>query len=81
MMLLAGAIGALCTTSGIFLSYGLADVFGASVPPGPLVILEAILLYAVSAALRRARSTPSEAPEQAEDSDAANAPPAGARGG
>jgi len=55
MMLLAIAIGALCTTSGLFLAYGLSTRFDLQIPTGPLVILIAVLLYAVSSSLHAAR--------------------------
>ncbi|PIQ81931.1 MAG: hypothetical protein COV76_06430 [Candidatus Omnitrophica bacterium CG11_big_fil_rev_8_21_14_0_20_64_10] len=53
MMALACGFGALCTTAGLFLAYGLSARFGLNVPTGPLIILLAVGLYAVSAAFRR----------------------------
>lgn len=58
MMVLASVIGASCTTLGVFGSYALADVFGLSVPSGPLIILLTVSAYACSRllfALRRGR--------------------------
>jgi len=56
MMVVAVALCAVSTVGGLFLSYGLSDVFGISAPPGPLVILLAAALYVVSTALQAARS-------------------------
>ena len=58
MMWLATGLCALSTVGGIFLSYGLSDAFDVSVPPGPLVILLATAIYAVSAVVRRLRGEP-----------------------
>ncbi len=55
MMILAVGVCAGCTVSGLFLSYGLADAFEISLPPGPLIVLVAALLYVVSAGLQRFR--------------------------
>jgi zinc transport system permease protein len=55
MMGVAAAVAAACTTAGLFLSYGLADAFALSVPPGPLIILLAVAGYGISDALRGAR--------------------------
>lgn len=55
MMSVAVGVCALCIVVGLFLSYGLADVFGVSVPPGPLIVLLAVSLYGASAGLRVAR--------------------------
>lgn len=55
MMWLATALCAASTVGGIFLSYALAEVFDVSVPPGPLVILLATLVYVLSGAARRMR--------------------------
>jgi zinc transport system permease protein len=55
MMLLAIAIGAFCTTSGLFLAYALSDQMDLQIPTGPLVILIAVTLYAVSSALHGVR--------------------------
>ena len=52
MMALAVAICAASTVGGLFLSYGLGETFEISIPPGPLVILLAAILYLVSIALR-----------------------------
>ena len=54
MMVLAIALCAVCTVGGILLSYGLSSGFQLSIPPGPLVILLAALVYLASAALRAA---------------------------
>ncbi len=48
MMLLSTAVGAACTVAGLLLSYWLADAFDVSAPPGPLIILLATALYALS---------------------------------
>ncbi len=56
MMAVATAVSALCTTAGLFLSWGLSDAFGLSAPPGPLIVLLAALVYGLSALLRRGRS-------------------------
>ena len=53
MMLLATAVGALCTTGGLFVAYGLSVLLDASVPTGPLIILLSALLYGVSSLTRR----------------------------
>ena len=55
MMALACAIGAACTTGGLFLAYALSDGFGLSVPTGPLIILLAAAVFGVSSLLRRGR--------------------------
>jgi zinc transport system permease protein len=52
MMVIAVLVCAVCTSSGLFLSYGLSDAFGISAPPGPLIILLAALLFGVSSAAR-----------------------------
>lgn len=57
MMWLASALCAAATVGGIFLSYGLSAAFDVSVPPGPLVILLATALYAVSGVVQRIRGT------------------------
>jgi zinc transport system permease protein len=54
MMALAIALCAASTVGGLFLSYGLSESFGISVPPGPLIVLLAALGYGASAALRAA---------------------------
>ncbi|MCA9512168.1 MAG: metal ABC transporter permease [Myxococcales bacterium] len=56
MMVLAVAICAACTTGGLFLSYGLAERFGVSIPPGPLVVLLAAAGYALSGVAVRLRA-------------------------
>ena len=52
MMVIAVLVCAACTSSGLFLSYGLSGAFGVSAPPGPLIILLAALLFAASSAAR-----------------------------
>jgi zinc transport system permease protein len=52
MMAIAVAVSAACTTSGLWLSYALADFFDLSLPPGPLIILVTALLYAISGFLK-----------------------------
>ncbi len=53
MMVLATLIGALCSVSGLYLSYWLSAGFGVHTPTGPLIILLAIALYGVSGVARR----------------------------
>ena len=48
MMVLAGIIGATCTTLGILASYALSARFDISIPSGPLVILMSIVVYGLS---------------------------------
>jgi zinc transport system permease protein len=55
MMVLAVAIGAFCTTSGLFLAYALSERFDLQIPTGPLIILIAVALYAASSLLHAAR--------------------------
>ncbi len=52
MMGLAVAICAASMVGGLLLSYGLGESFEISIPPGPLVILLAAVLYLVSVGLR-----------------------------
>jgi zinc transport system permease protein len=56
MMLGATAACAACTAGGLLLSYGLSDAASVSAPPGPLIVLLAALLFAVSSAVRRLRA-------------------------
>jgi zinc transport system permease protein len=59
MMLAAIALSAVSMVGGLFLSYGLSESFAVSIPPGPVIILLAALLYAASqslAALRGSRA-------------------------
>lgn len=60
MMRLAGLLCAACVVSGLLLSYALSGGFGLSLPPGPLIVVLATLVYAASVSvrawLRRARS-------------------------
>jgi ABC-type Mn2+/Zn2+ transport system permease subunit len=51
-MLVATVVAAGCTTAGLFLSFGISAAFALSVPPGPLIILLAVVCYGVSGALR-----------------------------
>ena len=53
MMALATLVGAVCTVSGLFLSYGLSTTWGLNVPTGPLVVLLAALVFALSTLARR----------------------------
>jgi zinc transport system permease protein len=53
MMAIATALCAVCITGGLCLSYQLADAYGVSAPPGPVVILLAAVLYGASSAVRR----------------------------
>jgi zinc transport system permease protein len=52
MMLVATAVGAACTTAGLWLSYGLSERFDVNTPTGPLIIVLGAILYAVSTAMR-----------------------------
>jgi len=55
--MMAGAVVA-CAASvvgGLFLSYALSEHAGLSIPPGPLVVLTAVALFAVSSVLSRSR--------------------------
>jgi zinc transport system permease protein len=56
MMAGAVALCAACTAGGLFLSYGLSDAASVSAPPGPLIVLLAAALFAVSTGLRRLRA-------------------------
>ena len=56
MMLGATAVSAACTLGGLLLSYQLADAAAISAPPGPLVVLIAAALFALSSSLRRLRA-------------------------
>jgi ABC-type Mn2+/Zn2+ transport system permease subunit len=49
MMVLATAIGAVCITAGLFLSYWLSAGIGLDIPTGPFIILLVASLYGVSA--------------------------------
>lgn len=55
MMLGASILSAACTLGGLLLSYGLAEGSAVSAPPGPLVVLLAAFVFAVSSVLRRLR--------------------------
>jgi zinc transport system permease protein len=54
MMLLATGVSVLCTMAGILISYALGSLpnMNVSIPPGPLVILFAAVLYGFSAIAR-----------------------------
>jgi zinc transport system permease protein len=56
MMAIAVPVCAASVVAGLSGSFLLADRAGLSLPPGPLIILVAALVYAVSAALRPARA-------------------------
>ena len=56
MMLGATALSAACTLGGLLLSYDLSDRASISAPPGPLIVLLAAALFALSSALRRLRT-------------------------
>ena len=51
MMIEAVLIGAFCTSSGLFLSYGLSNTYEINVPTGPLIILIAVAVYGASSAI------------------------------
>jgi zinc transport system permease protein len=53
MMFLAVLISAICTTSGLFLSFWISDHYGLDAPAGPLIVLLAASLYGVSNAFKR----------------------------
>jgi len=53
MMAIAVALSALCTTGGLFLSFGLSEAFGWSLAPGPLIVLLAAALYGLAALVPR----------------------------
>ena len=55
MMLIAVPVCAACVLSGLTGSWLLADLASLSVPPGPLVVVVAVLAWTVSGALRRRR--------------------------
>lgn len=57
MMVVGTLVGATCTTAGLYLSYGLSARFTVPAPPGPLVVLLALVGYAVSSALRMQRAS------------------------
>jgi zinc transport system permease protein len=48
MMLAASLIGAVCTASGLYLSYWLSEWYGVAAPSGPLIIILAAALYGAS---------------------------------
>jgi zinc transport system permease protein len=52
-MLLATLLAAACSMAGLVFSYWLSEAFRLSVPPGPVMVLFAILGYGLSSALRR----------------------------
>ncbi len=58
VMLLASLLGAVCTVTGLFLSYELSTRWSLNVPTGPLVVLLATGLFGVSTVARRLRSLP-----------------------
>jgi zinc transport system permease protein len=55
MMALATALAALCSVGGLLLSWTLSERMDASIPPGPLTVLLAALMYPASSLARRAR--------------------------
>ncbi|MBT8485624.1 MAG: metal ABC transporter permease [Phycisphaerales bacterium] len=55
VMLIAIGIGALCTTAGLFLSYGLSARLEMNMPTGPLIILVAATVYGLSVIASRLR--------------------------
>jgi zinc transport system permease protein len=52
MMILGTLVAAACTTSGLWLSYGLSQAYEVQAPAGPLIVLIAIVLYGASSAAR-----------------------------
>ncbi|MCG8591117.1 MAG: metal ABC transporter permease [Proteobacteria bacterium] len=57
MMVIATGVGALCSTSGLFLSYAFSAAGGVSIAPGPLIVLLAALAYGASTLVRHATRT------------------------
>jgi len=53
MMVVASILGALCTTCGLFISYWCDSAFSLSVPSGPVIILTAVLAFALSSIARK----------------------------
>jgi zinc transport system permease protein len=53
MVITAAALSAAVSIGGLFLSVAAADTTGKTIPPGPVIILTAIALYAVSVIARR----------------------------
>lgn len=53
MMAVASLVSGGCVLAGLFASYRLSETRGVEVPPGPLIILIAAALYALSSVLRR----------------------------
>jgi zinc transport system permease protein len=51
-MLLGSVFAALCSISGLAVSYWLSEAFRLSVPPGPVMVLVAIVGYGLSSVLR-----------------------------
>jgi zinc transport system permease protein len=56
MMAIASALCALAITVGLALSYALSARLDLAIPPGALIVLVAVAIYAVSAARRSARN-------------------------
>jgi ABC-type Mn2+/Zn2+ transport system permease subunit len=56
MMVVAVMVGATCNSAGLFLAYVLGERFDLNVPTGPLIILLAAALYALSATANRLRA-------------------------
>jgi ABC-type Mn2+/Zn2+ transport system permease subunit len=50
MMVMSTAVGAVCITAGLFISYGLSAGVGLDIPTGPFIILLVASLYVLSAA-------------------------------
>jgi zinc transport system permease protein len=55
MMALGVAVCGASVTGGLLLSYALAEQAGVSIPPGPLIVLLAAFVFAVSSVLSRSR--------------------------
>lgn len=56
MIVMAILVSALCTTSGLFLSFWFSEVWGVNTPTGPLIVLLAAALYVSSSAVKAQRS-------------------------
>jgi zinc transport system permease protein len=58
MMVYGSIIGAVCTVSGMFLSYWLAEGVGVNAPAGPLIVLIATTGFGISVLVRKSASRP-----------------------
>jgi zinc transport system permease protein len=58
MMIYGSVIGAVCTVSGMFLSYWLADGMDVNAPAGPLIVLIATTGFGISVLVRKSALRP-----------------------